>query len=1036
MPSIKAYSGLTAFLLVSTSLYAAPNNSLGLGRVGKIEVSLSQIKLEGRRDTQQIVVTGIVNGEPRDITDKVQFDVPEQGAVRVRGGRVEAVRDGKGDIVIRIGNRTLHLPYTVSHYTKPAPIRFTTETLAILTKQGCSTGSCHGSPHGKGGFSLSLFGYDARIDRISLTRDGFNRRINGIEPLESLLIKKPLLAVPHVGGKRLRKTDIGYAVLRDWIAEGASTELSTVSCDRITLTPSAGRVLEGDFKTQQIGVTAQFSDGRVRDVTPIATYTSSHPAVADVTPDGKIIAKGRGQASISVRYLDKLESIFITVVEPIAGFVWKPVQEYNSVDRLVNAKLRQLKYLPSETCSDSEFLRRLYLDLTGLLPEVDTTRQFLKDASLDKRAKKIKTLLASEEYARFWALKKADLMRVSPRQLSEERAGRFSTWLVGSLRQDTPYDQFARTLLTAQGLEAKNPSANYFLGIRSQEERTEMTAQIFMGTRVECAKCHNHPFENWTMRDYYRIAAVFARTKADSGRVQLASVGEVLHPTTGEKMLPWGRLPNSSELQDRREVFARWLTDPANPFFARVEVNRIWADLMGRGVVEPIDDFRSSNPPSNVPLLDYLAGEFVKSGYSRKHILSLICNSQTYQRSTRTNAFNKDDTMLFSHAKPRLLTAEQLKDAIGGATRGLPPASSLPQRIEEVHTALTAHYNALAPKFESWLTEAEATLKQASIRQNAWRVRIAAAITDPNRILREAGITGIPTLSSGEGWIRRPDYLEQIQNSLPIADTVVNEDYSLTTLARQIFSDKPRTVRISWSAEMARLWLNGKPLTPAPVQGERQIVLPLVSGENTLLIQVATTANRAQFTYRVVDPSSDITVGEHKERRLTAAVNEVLAVPIASRTPEQVQELRDFYQTDSESLTLLQRIASMNMRMDYATQRPYPELSGFTTTFGQPQRDTACTCERQNSPTLLQALELLNGQTAYARAAEGARFYSKQSDPALIEELYLAALSRFPSEKERATASKYLSERANNREQAVMDFLWAVINTQEFLFQH
>ncbi len=1035
MSCLKTTVGIIAALL-AVRANATPNTPFALKNVTSLEVSPKRIGLEGRRDAQQIVVTGMVNGEPRDLTDKAQFETTKQGVVRIQNGRVEALQDGKGDIVIRVGGLVARLPFTASYYSKRYPVSFETETLAILTKQGCSTGSCHGSPHGKGGFSLSLFGYDPRIDRVSLTRDGYNRRINAIEPLESLMIKKPLLAVPHVGGKRLRKSDVGFRVLRDWIAEGASTEISTLHCESIALTPSTSRVLEGEFKTQQLRVTAQFSDGKARDITPIATYTTSHPAVAEVTPDGKIIAKERGQTAISVRYLDKFESLYITVVEPVKGFVWRPVIENSAIDKKVNQKLRQLKYLPAEVCGDSEFLRRLSLDLTGLLPTAETTLRFLKDTSPNKRAKEIDSLLESEEYARFWALKRADLMRVSPRQLTEARASRFSAWLVDSVRKNMPYDQFAHAILTAQGAEAQAPSANYFLGIRTPEERTEMTAQIFMGTRVECTKCHNHPFENWTMRDYYRIAAVFARTKAGDGRVTLASVGEVLHPTTGEKMSPYGSPLSSPEPVDRREGFAHWLTAPANPLFARVEVNRIWADLLGRGIVEPIDDFRSSNPPSNAPLLDYLAQEFVTSGYNRKHTIRLICNSQTYQRSTQSNAFNVQDNTLFSHAKPRLLTAEQLKDAIGMATHTLPSPTLSPQRVEEAKAELTAHHNALDRLLPLWLAQAEEAAQRLPIRQGAWRIRQASPVSDPQRALKEAGVANLPALDATSLWIRRPDYLEQTQNTLPSAESSSNEGHSLTTMARRIFSDRPRSIKIRWSAELARLWLNGAPLSSDPIQGEREIALPLRGGENTLHVLVATPPDRPAFQYSLKPPFNSTMVGADKERPLTAAIVEALMVPVSSRTSEQAQELREFYQADGESNAIRQRVASLEARMDYATQRPYPELSSFTATFGQPQRDTACTCERRGAPTLLQALELLNGQTAYQRAQEGVGYYSKRDNSALIEELYLAAFCRYPVMKERVAALKFLSERSNNREQAVMDLLWAVINTQEFLFQH
>ena len=773
----------------------------------RIEVHPSAVRLGSRRAYRQFVVTGYFQGEPRDLTDAAVFEGMSGKVAQMHGSRVEAVGDGQATLTVRVGGKTIPVPVLVTGTTKPDPIQFKFETLATLTKQGCATGSCHGSPHGKGGFSLSLFGYDPTIDRVSLTRDGFNRRVNILEPAESLMLKKPQLEIPHVGGKRLRKSDAAYRILFDWIQEGAHTDLPQVECERITLTPDSGRVLHAPFRKQQISVVASYTDGTTRDVSRIAAYESSHPAVAAVDANGLVTGLSRGQAAISVRYLDKLQSVFITVVEDVPGFVWNNPPENNFIDRLVDSKLKQLQYLPSETCSDSVFLRRISLDLTGLLPPPEKARQFLNDPAPDKRSKLIDALLGTEEFARFQALKQADLMRVTPGKLKEGRADLFARWLVDSVRANEPYDRFVREILTASGDTRKVAQANYFLAIPSMEERTEMTTELFMGSRLECSKCHNHPFENWTMRDYYRIGAVFARTQEKNGLVQLARTGEAVLPTTQQVMKPYG-LAQGQELpdtEDRRTRFAEWLTRPGNPFFARVEVNRLWADMMGRGIVEPVDDFRSSNPPANVSLLDALAKEFEQSGYDRKHILRLICSSRAYQRSSQTSKFNAADETLFSHARVRLLTAEQMKDAIGLATRTLP-----------------------------------------------------------------------------------------------------------------------------------------YPGSPA-------------------------------------DPQES--------------------------------------------------------RMQYATQRPYPEHSGFTVTFGQPQRDTACTCERQKAPTLLQALELLNGGTAYQLAQNGVSHYVQMDDERLIEELYLSALCRFPTDRERDVARKYL-KKGGRREDAVMDLIWAVVNMQEFVFQH
>ncbi len=835
--------GLTVALLFclvsagSAQHVAPPANSVS-GRIHpvaastlpeRVEVYPTTVKLGSRRAYRQFVVTGYFHGESRDLTPLAVIRSTNPHIATVSGSRVSAVGDGNTTLSVLAGGRTVQVSVVVANSAAPDPVQFKFETLAILTKQGCATGSCHGSPHGKGGFSLSLFGYDPRIDSVSLTRDGFNRRLNVMDPTDSLIMKKPLLQIPHVGGKRLRKTDAGYQVLRNWIYEGAHVDLPKTECTKIVITPGSSRLLHAPNLRQQLSVLASYSDGSTRDVSAIAAYESSNPNLVKVDTDGLITGLDRGQAAISVRYLDKFQSVFVTVVQDVPGFAWSSPRENNVVDKLVDAKLRQLQYLPSGLCTDSVFLRRVYLDLTGLPPTAAQVRAFLQDGHTDKRSQLIDVLLGTEEFARFQALKKADLMRVSPRTLKSGRADLFAQWLVEAFRKNMPYDQFARTLLTSSGNTAQVAPANYFVAIPTMEERTEMTAQLFMGTRVECTKCHNHPFENWTMRDYYSIGAVFARTQVtQDGIVQLASTGEVQHPTTKETMIPWGSVSGQSTM-DRRAAFAAWLTQPGNPFFARVEVNRMWADLMGRGIVNPVDDFRSSNPPANVPLLDALAQEFERSGYDRKHILRLLCNSRTYQSDTQPNKFNQTDEALFSHARIRMLTAEQLKDAIGLTTSALLPP--------------------------------------------------------------------------------------------------------------------------------------------------------------------------AQF-----------------------AVEE--------------QKLREKFTADGgKSEPMKRELAQMEGRMQYATQRPYPEPSAFNTTFGQPLRETACTCERQNSPTLLEALELLNGGTAYHMAQVGAQHYTGFTNAALIEDLYLSALARFPTPKEQAVAGQYLA-RASSRENAVTDLVWTVLNTQEFLFQH
>lgn len=655
----------------------------------RIEVYPAKVVLGSKRATTQLVVTGhYSNGETRDLTRDATF-TPSNGAVEVRDGVAVPKKDGKVEIAVAAGGSTVKVPVEVSGQGDADPVRFRTEVLAVLTKQGCNSGSCHGSPQGKGGFSLSLFGYDPLIDAESIVRGGLNRRVDAFAAADSLLLKKPLMRVPHVGGKRLTKTDPGYKLLLDWIAAGARTDdEKQPACVKLTVYPGPARVLRAPHLGQQLSAVATFADGTARDVTALATYDVSHKDVLSVSDAGLVTGYRRGQGAVSVRYLGHLESVHFTVVEDVKGFAWNDPAEANFVDKHVHAKLRQLQVLPSGACDDATFLRRVHLDLTGLLPAAERARAFLADSAADKRAKLIDELLASEEFARYWALRTADLMRVNAKTLPQGRAEALAGWLIDGYRKNAPFDRVATELLTATGDAAKVPAANYFLATPALEDLAETTAQLFMGSRVNCAKCHNHPFENWTQEDYYRIAAVFARVKKSGAVVSVAAAGETTHPTSGKVLAPFG--DPADPKADRREAFARWLTRPGNPFFARVEVNRVWHALFGRGIVHPVDDFRSSNPPAIPELLDALATEFEKSGYDRRHVVRLICNSRTYQRSTATNPFNESDDALFSHYPIRRLSAEQLQDAIGLATGGLAPPAELAEQVAKAEKELAA----------------------------------------------------------------------------------------------------------------------------------------------------------------------------------------------------------------------------------------------------------------------------------------------------------------------------------------------------------
>lgn len=657
-----------------------------------------QFTLIGNRASQQLVVTQLPEtAQVRDVTGEATITPADTSIVRVEGSRVIPLANGTTTLSVTIGGATAAATVTVSGLEAPAPISFNNETLAALTKAGCNMGACHGSPSGKGGFRLSLRGYDPPLDLLTLRTEYQGRRTNIMAPDESLLLRKPLMEVAHAGGRRLRKGDPAHVVLREWIAEGLQTSPATeATLDRIEVYPQK-RVFQAEGNRQQIIVTGYFSDGTTRDLTDLTVFSSSAESVATVDERGLVTKEGRGETAVLARYLDKMGTTYLTFLENVEGFAWNEPEADNFIDRLANDKLKQLQIPPSPLCSDDEFLRRVTLDLAGRLPSIDETTHFLQDSSPNKRELLVDRLLASSDHAAFWSLKWADVLRVNSNKLKSPGVYKFLQWIYAGVYNDQPLDAFARELLTSQGSVFENPSANYWRASRDPTDAVETTAQLFLGIRIQCAKCHNHPFERWSQDNYYGVAAAFARVGRKNGATPDEEVifvqdgGEVTQPRTGKQMKVHLLLQGDVDVpagEDRRSIFANWLTAPENPFFAKATSNRIWGHLMGRGIVEPVDDFRDSNPPSNAPLLEEMARQFTEHGYSRKWLIRQIVTSRTYQRSAHTTPLNESDELYFSHAVPRMLTAEQLLDGICAVTsvneqfKGVPagtPAAHLPE---------------------------------------------------------------------------------------------------------------------------------------------------------------------------------------------------------------------------------------------------------------------------------------------------------------------------------------------------------------------
>jgi len=577
------------------------------------------------------------------------------------------------------------------------------DVIPALAKQGCSAGACHGSPSGKNGFRLSLRGYDPWSDGLTIVQEELGRRVDLLSPESSLLLRKPMMQVAHGGGKQLSKSDATYEILRQWVAHGCSLEAPASTCTDIRIGNGTELRLSPESQHQQLSVHAIFADGTERDVSMLTVFSSSDTAVATVTQQGLVTGVGRGQAAISAKYLEHWKSVYVTFaptarteetrteetspsqVEHVSE--WGPL---NTIDDLVDRQLKVLQLAPTALCTDETFVRRVYLDLIGLLPTIAEVEAFVENVDACKREKLIDELLERAEYGQFWALKWGDLLRINKQQVSPAGVHKFNRWLVQSISENMPYDQFAQALLLATGSTFENPPANYYRTAMDVNDAAETSAQIFLGSRLECCKCHNHPFEKWTQDNYYGFAAFFNRVQRKPTRrtdeliIWAIDEGEVVQPRTKQVMQPW--LPGIGDVDDspgidRREALVEWLTSPDNETFAAVEVNRIWSHVMGRGIVDPVDDFRSSNPPSNPHLLEALATSFREHGFDRKYILRQILNSRTYQASSVPAMDSFDDGRYFSYYRPRMLSAEQLFDAIGSFTGQIDSFTGLPVGI-------------------------------------------------------------------------------------------------------------------------------------------------------------------------------------------------------------------------------------------------------------------------------------------------------------------------------------------------------------------
>ena len=648
------------------------------------------ISLANPAASQRFVVSATdESGREADVTRQCEIRAANPQVVTV--DRADAVVRGKApgrtELRIRLGSLRATAEIAVGEKQTEVTVPFSPSVISILTIKGCNSSGCHGSPAGQAGFKLSLFGYDPAADHEMIVRKNDGRRVNLDKPEESLVLRKPSFQMPHGGGRVLPEGSEEYRTLLEWLKQGAKLESSGARITRLEMYPDE-RVLSGKGAQQRFVVIGRMSDGTTRDMTREVRYSAGDEMVAAVSPDGMVTAGSRGLTPLLARGMGLVAASRVGVIAaPAAADFPKPAGG-NFIDELVFAKLRALNVRPAALSGDSEFVRRVYLDTIGLLPAPEETREFLADSRPDKRSRLIDRLMERPEYASFWTVKFEDWFRNNQVNSQGRSMGRFKEWIRSAVSEDRPYDQFVREILTSEGdtflTPATNfwhPAADFMLKKFDVNKVTPTVTRLFLGIRLECAECHNHPLENFTQDDFYGLSAFFARMKVKHGYGEyrrtwyLDDEGEVLHPVTKKPVTPklLGGAPlRVPEGEDRRKLLADWVVSPQNPYFAQATVNRIWHEYFDAGIVEPFDDLRSTNPPTNRQLLDRLARYFADSGYRLKALHRLILNSQTYQLSSRGGGGEPEirplERLLFARYQPRRLPAEALLDSISQVT--------------------------------------------------------------------------------------------------------------------------------------------------------------------------------------------------------------------------------------------------------------------------------------------------------------------------------------------------------------------------------
>jgi hypothetical protein len=667
-----------SYAILSTWLWAA---AAATADGNPLRIDPGDRTLLGTEARQQLLVTEVLTGRERDRTRDVKFESTNRNIATVdSNGVVRPVSDGETSIVVTSENGlSTRTTVTVVRSDEALPVNFANDIVPILSKAGCNAGSCHGKQSGQNGFKLSVFGFDSEFDYAALVSEARGRRVFPVDAEQSLVLLKAANRVPHGGGQKFPVGSTEYNRILRWIKQGTPRgRPDDPKVVEIRITPTE-RVL-AEQSQQQVIVTAVLSDGTLRDVTDESRYDTNDNVVADVDKHGLIqTTKVAGEAAIMTRYLEFVATCRVTVPFSSTDNAQQLQAAWKSphfIDQHVASKWKKLNLLPSDRSDDATFMRRATLDVTGKLPTADEAREFLSNKATGKRTALIDSLLQRPEYADYFALQWADLLRVDQEVLGTKSAYMFDSWLRQTFRDNMPYDQFVRELITAQGGSNRNSATNFYKAFPKPNDLTIAVSQVFLGVRLECARCHHHPYEHWGQDDFFGMSAFFPRVKqkkaADGGAVLfITDRGDVKHPKTNAVVAPKVLLGEPLDVpvtEDRRLQLAEWMTSPDNSFVARTMANRVWTHFMGRGLVEPIDDMRATNPATNELLLDSLAAEFVKYKFDVKQLMGSIMTSDVYQLSSLPNSTNVRDTRNYSRTYRKRLSAEVLLDAVCDVT--------------------------------------------------------------------------------------------------------------------------------------------------------------------------------------------------------------------------------------------------------------------------------------------------------------------------------------------------------------------------------